>query len=113
MKVVFLVLFYLGLASKWRITQNDSTTRYGSYKFCDEYEMFIKAMGTINTDINVTELRKSELVYAHRVIRDYYNYIVTTNHGSTISYRKVQKYAEPLSKILDMFRDKNLNKKSI
>ena len=31
-----------------------------------------------------------------------------TNHGygSTISYRKVQKYAEPLSHILDMFRDK-------
>jgi len=99
-----IILF--GLASKWRVTDNDSTSRYGSYKFCDEHEMINAAMNIIQKDINVTELRKSELIYAQRVIRDYYNSIVSTNHGQTISYRKVQKYAEPLSKILDMFRDK-------
>jgi hypothetical protein len=71
-----------------------------------EFEELYKAMQIIQKDENVQELRKSEIAYASRVIRDYYYKITNHNYGQTISYRKVQKYAESLSKILDMFRDK-------
>ena len=78
----------------------------GHLDYIAEFEEIYKAMNIIGADENVTELRKSEIGYASRVIRDYYYKITNHNHGQTISYRKVQKYAEPLSKILDMFRDK-------
>ena len=59
----------------------------------------------IRNDDTVTDYRKQQIIYAVRTIDRFFQSITNHGYGQTISYRKVQKYAEPLSAILDMFRD--------
>ena len=59
----------------------------------------------IRNDDTVTDYRKQQIIYAERIITRFFQSITNHGYGQTISYRKVQKYAEPLSAILDMFRD--------
>ena len=89
-----------GLGSCWY-----SPTIGNNWTWSKEYQELLEAMNKIQNDSTVNELRKSEIRYAERVIRDYFYNITNHSYGQTISYRKVQKYAESLSKILDMFRD--------
>lgn len=98
-------IILMGLASRWRVSDNDSNRRYASYKYNDEWVVMTSAMNMIHNDDTVTEYRKNQIRYAEKVIMMYYQNITNHGYGQTISYRKVQKYAEPLSLILDMFRD--------
>ena len=95
----------MGLACKWRIDGKAQGTRYG-YSYSAEWQEMIHALDKLDADPNITSIRKSEMLYALRVIDRFYQNITNTAYGQTISYRKVQKYAEKLSLILDMFRDK-------
>jgi hypothetical protein len=97
-------IILMGLASKWRVPDNNSG-RFVSSKYNDEWTVMSSAMKMIYSDDTVTEYRKNQIRYAERVITMYYQNITYHSWGQTISYRKVQKYAEPLSAILDMFRD--------
>ncbi len=97
-------IILMGLASKWKVPE-DNGSRYASYKYNDEYTVMSACFNMINDDDTVTDYRKNQIRYAQRVITTYHQTITNHGYGSTISYRKVQKYAEPLSRILDMFRD--------
>jgi len=97
-------IILMGLASKWRVPDNNSG-RFVSSKYNDEWTVMSSAMKMIYSDDTVTEYRKNQIRYAEKVISMYYHNITYHSWGQTISYRKVQKYAEPLSAILDMFRD--------
>ena len=97
-------IILMGLASKWKVPE-DNGSRYASYKYNDEYTVMSACFNMINDDDTVTDYRKNQIHYAQRVITMYHQTITNHGYGSTISYRKVQKYAEPLSRILDMFRD--------
>jgi hypothetical protein len=98
-------IILMGLASKWRVPVNDANNRFASYKYNDEWTVMSSIMNMIHSDDTVTEYRKNQIQYAEKVINMYYQNITYHSWGQTISYRKVQKYAEPLSAILDMFRD--------
>ena len=98
-------IILMGLASKWKVEDNDTNRRYASYKYNDEWVVMSSCFSMINDDDTVTDYRKQQIVYAQRVINQYHQNITNHGYGQTISYRKVQKYAEPLSRILDMFRD--------
>ena len=98
-------IILMGLASRWRVPDEDSNRRYASYKYNDEWIVMSSAMNMIYNDDTVTEYRKNQIDYAQKIITMYYQNITNHGFGQTISYRKVQKYAEPLSAILDMFRD--------
>ena len=98
-------IILMGLASKWKVPDNDANRRYASYKYNDEWIVMSSAINMIHNDDTVTEYRKNQIHYAQKVIMMYYQNITNHGYGQTISYRKVQKYAEPLSAILDMFRD--------
>ena len=98
-------IILMGLASKWKVPDNDTNRRYATYKYNDEYTVMSACFNMINDDDTVTDYRKQQIVYAQRVISTYHQNITNHGYGQTISYRKVQKYAEPLSRILDMFRD--------
>ena len=97
-------IILMGLASKWKVPDGYDR-RYASYKYNDEYTVMSACFNMINDDDTVTDYRKNQIHYAQRVITMYHQTITNHGYGSTISYRKVQKYAEPLSRILDMFRD--------
>jgi len=99
-------IILMGLASKWRVPDNDTERLYASYKFNDEWVVMSSCFNMIRNDDTVTEYRKEQILYAERIVTRFYQSITNHGYGSTISYRKVQKYAEPLSHILDMFRDK-------
>jgi hypothetical protein len=99
-------IILMGLASRWKVPDNDTERKYASYKFNDEWVVMSSCFNMIRSDDTVTEYRKEQILYAERVITRFFQSITNHGYGSTISYRKVQKYAEPLSHILDMFRDK-------
>jgi hypothetical protein len=99
-------IILMGLASRWKVPDNDTERKYASYKFNDEWVVMSSCFNMIRSDDTVTEYRKEQILYAERVITRFYQYITNHSYGQSISYRKVQKYAEPLSHILDMFRDK-------
>jgi len=99
-------IILMGLASRWRVPDNDTNRKYSSYKYNDEWIVMSSCFDMIRNDSNVTDFRKNQIMYAQRVITKFMHNITNHSWGQTISYRKVQKYAEPLSKILDMFRDK-------
>ena len=98
-------IILMGLASKWKVPDNDTNRRYASYKYNDEYTVMSACFNMIKNDDTVTDYRKQQIVYAERIITRFFQSITKHGYGKTISYRKVQKYAEPLSAILDMFRD--------
>ena len=97
-------IILMGLASKWSVP-NDDGSKYIRNKVNDEYTVMSSCFNMIYDDDTVTDFRKEQIRYASKVISQYYYNITNHSYGSTISYRKVQKYAEPLSAILDMFRD--------
>ena len=97
-------IILMGLASKWSVP-NDDGSKYIRNKVNDEYTVMSACFNMIYDDDTVTDFRKEQIKYASKVISQYYYNITNHSYGSTISYRKVQKYAEPLSAILDMFRD--------
>jgi len=99
-------IILMGLASRWRVPDNDPDRKYDRYKYNDEWIVMSSCFDMIRNDPNVTDFRKNQIMYAQRVITKFMHNITNHSWGQTISYRKVQKYAEPLSKILDMFRDK-------
>jgi len=98
-------IILMGLASKWKVPDNDTNRRYASYKYNDEYTVMSACFNMIRNDDTVTDYRKEQIIYAERTITRFFQSITNHGYGQTISYRKVQKYAEPLSAILDMFRD--------
>ena len=98
-------IILMGLASKWKVPDNDTNRRYASYKYNDEYTVMSACFNMIKNDDTVTDYRKEQIIYAERIITRFFQSITNHGYGQTISYRKVQKYAEPLSAILDMFRD--------
>ncbi len=99
-------IILMGLASRLKVIDNDENRRYASYKFNHEWVVMSSCFNMIQDDDTVTDYRKDQIRYAERVITRFYQSITNHGYGQTISYRKVQKYAEPLSQILDMFRDK-------
>jgi hypothetical protein len=99
-------IILLGLASKWKVPDNDTNNRYANYKYNDEWVTMSACFNMLQSDDTVTDFRKQQIKYAEQIIRRYYQSITNHGYGQTISYRKVQKYAESLSEILDMFRDK-------
>ncbi len=98
-------IILMGLASKWKVPDNDTNRRFASFKYNDEYTVMSACFNMIKDDDTVTDYRKQQIMYAERVISTYHQKIINHSYGQTISYRKVQKYAEQLSRILDMFRD--------
>lgn len=97
-------IILMGLASKWKVPDTHDS-KYNRYNYNDEFTVMSSCFATILDDDTVTDYRKNQIHYAQRVINTYYQNITNHGYGRTISYRKVQKYAEPLSAILDMFRD--------
>jgi len=98
-------IILMGLASKWKVPDIDTNRRYASYKYNDEWVVMSACFNMIRNDDTVTDYRKQQIIYAERIIARFFQSITNHGYGQTISYRKVQKYAEPLSAILDMFRD--------
>ncbi len=99
-------IILMGLASRWKIPNDDTERKYITARFCDEWIVIAACFNMIRDDNTVTDYRKQQIRYAEKVIHQFYHNITNHGYGLTISYRKVQKYAEPLSAILDMFRDK-------
>jgi hypothetical protein len=99
-------IMLMGLASRWKVPDNDTERKYASYKFNDEWVVMSACFNMIYSDDTVTDYRKEQIRYAERIVTRFYQSITNHGYGQTISYRKVQKYAEQLSLILDMFRDK-------
>ena len=97
-------IILMGLASKWNVV--DEGNKYNASMVNDEYLVMRDCFHMIQDDITVTDYRKEQIRYAQSIIQQYFNSITSHSYGRTISYRKVQKYAEPLSLLLDMFRDK-------
>tara|TARA_R110002073_G_scaffold98114_1_gene224934 strand:+ start:3883 stop:5310 length:1428 start_codon:yes stop_codon:yes gene_type:complete len=98
-------IILMGLASRWKVPEIDTNRRYVSYKYNDEWIVMQACFNMIRNDDTVTDYRKQQIIYAERIITRFFQSITNHGYGQTISYRKVQKYAEPLSAILDMFRD--------
>ena len=98
-------IILMGLASRWKVPDIDTNRRYASYKYNDEWIVMSACFNMIRNDDTVTDYRKQQIIYAVRTIDRFFQSITNHGYGQTISYRKVQKYAEPLSAILDMFRD--------
>lgn len=99
-------IILMGLASRWKIPNDDTERKYITARFNDEWIVMSSCFNMIRDDNTVTDYRKQQIRYAEKVIHQFYHNITHHGYGQTISYRKVQKYAEPLSAILDMFRDK-------
>jgi len=99
-------IILMGLASKWRTPDHETNRSYRSFRYNDEWVVMSSCFDMINNDPNVTDYRKEQIMFAQKVVAKFMYKITDHSYGHTISYRKVQKYAEPLSRILDMFRDK-------
>jgi hypothetical protein len=97
-------IILMGLASRWNVP--DINSKYKTSMTNDEYIVMTDCFDMIEDDINITDYRKKQIRYAKAVITRYYRDMTYHASSQTISYRKVQKYAQKLSLILDMFRDK-------
>jgi hypothetical protein len=72
-----------------------------------EFAAFTTAMQDAMNETQFTTLRRADIKYALNVVRAYISKLVDGYYRfGSISYRRVQKLAEPLSAILNMFLDR-------
>ena len=72
-----------------------------------EYKVFTDAMQDAMNETQFTTLRRADIKYARSVVFAYISKLVDGYYRfGSISYRRVQKLAEPLSAILNMFLDR-------
>tara|TARA_R100001126_G_scaffold98544_1_gene72963 strand:+ start:861 stop:2285 length:1425 start_codon:yes stop_codon:yes gene_type:complete len=72
-----------------------------------EFQVFTIAMQDAMNETQFTTLRRADIKYALNVVRAYISKLVDGYYRfGSISYRRVQKLAEPLSAILNMFLDR-------
>jgi hypothetical protein len=79
-------------------------TEYGGVGSSKQYNTVLDILHTNSEDLSM--LRKTELEYAVRIIRNFVNKMTDHRYGQRPSYKKTQKLAEQLSVILNEFIDK-------
>jgi len=84
----------------------ESDKSYTKYESSKQYEFVYQSLVNATQDESLTQLRRTEIKFAIDVINNFIGKIINHNHGQTITYRKVQKTAEMLSKVLETFMDK-------
>jgi len=79
-----------------------------SHHWSYEFTLLKEIMAQFRTNPLVNPIRQAELEFAHNQMYHFYNRLVHSRNGAQarITYRKVQKVAEELSIILDLFTDK-------
>jgi len=118
-----------GLASNWVTNTIDETHRYyqtgdenreyhkysyasrlDRFKRGEEYRAFKDIMAHAITNPEISPVRQEELQFALNQIGHFFDRLLSKSNSYTysdkVSYRKVQKVAEGLSTVLDMFMDK-------
>ena len=97
-----LILYLLACYS----VEKDTETSYAFYKNTDMYEDVLELFRLSKEDDTLTDLRKTQLAFAVNTAQRFSGSIVNHKWNQLPSYRKVQKYAEKLSAILNEFMDK-------
>lgn len=116
-----------GLASNWHTNEIDKDSRYYTpemdnrkwevwsrasqeyrFKRGAEFIAFKSVMADAITDNKLSPIRREELQFALNQVHHFFDMLLSTrrSYNTKVSYRKVQKVAEQLSFILDMFMDK-------
>ncbi len=97
-----LILYVLACYSK----QKDTDTSYRFFANTDMYEDVLELFRLAQEDDSLTELRRTQLAFAVNTAQRFANLLTNHKWNQLPSYRKVQKYAEKLSAILNEFMDK-------
>ena len=100
-------LIMYGLASYTLSLNPDHGSSYYKSVPGREFKVFTIAMQDAMNETQFTTLRRADIKYALNVVRAYISKLVDGYYRfGSISYRRVQKLAEPLSAILNMFLDR-------
>ena len=100
-------LIMYGLAAYTLSDNPDKSRSYYKSIPGREYKVFQDAMQDAMNETQFTELRRADIKYARSVVFAYVSKLVDGYYRfGNISYRRVQKLAEPLSAILNMFLDR-------
>tara|TARA_B100000214_G_scaffold293397_1_gene223115 strand:+ start:3193 stop:4638 length:1446 start_codon:yes stop_codon:yes gene_type:complete len=100
-------LIMYGLAAYTLSDNPDKDSSYYRSVPGREYKVFSDAMQDAMNETQFTTLRRADIKYARSVVFAYVSKLVDGYYTyGNISYRRVQKLAEPLSAILNMFLDR-------
>jgi len=72
----------------------------------EQYKFTIDRFNSVQGDERISDLRKAEISFAVSTARRFVRFITNHRYNQLPAYRKVQKYAEKLSKIINEFIDK-------
>ncbi len=100
-------LIMYGLAAYSLSLNPDQNKSYYNSVPGREYKVFTDAMADAMNETEFTTLRRADIKYARSVVVAYVTRLVEGYYRfGNISFRRVQKLAEPLSDILNMFLDR-------